>query len=56
MGANDGALAEAFAGTWCKDGGYTLEIGEPAQSDSTNAGQSECIIAREKGATVYDGV
>lgn len=54
---DEGAPAEAFAGTWRKDGGgYTLKIGEPAQSDGTNAGQSECTIVREKDATVYDGV
>lgn len=57
VGTDEGAPAEAFAGTWRKDGGgYTLEIGEPAQSDGTNAGQSECTIVREKDATVYDGV
>lgn len=57
VGTDEGAPAEAFVGTWRKDGGgYTLEIGEPAQSDGTNAGQSECTIVREKDATVYDGV
>lgn len=57
VGTDEQAPAEAFAGTWRKDGGsYTLEIGEPAQSDGTNAGQSECTIVREKDATVYDGV
>ena len=31
-------------------------MGEPAQSDGTNAGQSQCRMVREKDATIYEGI
>lgn len=57
IGADEAAPAEAFVGKWRIDGGgYILEVGEPAQSDGTNAGQSQCRMVREKDATIYEGI